>query len=136
CHGNGKRLPTVEEWMWAYWGGTEHRRYPWGSSKAPLRKAYERRKQNSDQPVGTLPEGAGRWGHLDLATNRDEIVAMKPFDSPHFEEPYHSELTFEPEVDFRDEGYIPSTLCKRPWPSGRNYHGTTTFPCGARARAA
>src|SRR5690606_32137695 len=78
CGGMGKRLPTVEEWMWAYWGGEEHRRYPWGSSPAPLRKAKELRRSDYVWPVGSLPEGAGRWGHLDLATNLDEIVAMKP----------------------------------------------------------
>ena len=33
CASEGGRLPTYEEWMWAYWGGEENRKYPWGREK-------------------------------------------------------------------------------------------------------
>lgn len=30
CTFRAGRIPTVEEWFWAAWGGTENRKYPWG----------------------------------------------------------------------------------------------------------
>jgi formylglycine-generating enzyme required for sulfatase activity len=89
CAGLGGRAPTVEEWLWAAWGGREDRLYPWG--KAPLDatrlnlKEHARVRSGDDDvvdedgfnaaaPVGSYPRGAGRWGHLDLAGNLSETV--------------------------------------------------------------
>lgn len=89
CGGLGGRAPTVEEWLWAAWGGREDRLYPWGG--APLDatrlnlKEHARVRSGDDDvvdhdgfnaaaPVGSYPRGAGRWGHLDLAGNLSETV--------------------------------------------------------------
>lgn len=75
CIHEGKRLPTEAEWEYAAAGGDEQRIYPWGQ-EAPSRDRAVFGCQfdgqdgcsDADLPVvGSLPAGAGRWGHLDLA---------------------------------------------------------------------
>jgi formylglycine-generating enzyme required for sulfatase activity len=112
CEAQGGRLPTLEEWMWAYWGGAEHRQYPWGDAKpSPDRmnicdtrcqveliesdlgegdadctmkacKGVDRTFGTDPWPywadVASLPQGAGRWGHMDLEGNVGEIVFVVP----------------------------------------------------------
>lgn len=105
CASLGKRLPSLAEWLWAAGGGTEDRKYPWGSQAPSItrlngcdyacarikmgdcggddRDCTERKMaevQGDDgygrtAPVGVFPDGAGRWGQLDLAGNAAEIVS-------------------------------------------------------------
>jgi formylglycine-generating enzyme required for sulfatase activity len=89
CSGLGLRVPTLEEWLWAAWGGREDRKYPWGkASPDPTRlnitdsanvrsgdeDSIDADGFNFDAPVGSYPRGGGRWGHLDLAGNVAETV--------------------------------------------------------------
>ncbi|MCW8140427.1 MAG: SUMF1/EgtB/PvdO family nonheme iron enzyme, partial [Planctomycetota bacterium] len=69
----GLALPTLVEWMWAARGGDE-RPWPWGhGAPADLPANFGA----AAVPVDSLPEGAGRWGHLHLAGNVHEWVAVE-----------------------------------------------------------
>jgi len=89
CSGLGGRLPYLEEWLWAAWGGREDRRYPWGKARPDATRlnvqdharimsgdpdAIDPDGFNYWAPVGSFPRGAGRWGHQDLAGNVSEPV--------------------------------------------------------------
>ncbi len=72
CIAEGGRLPTAAEWEYAAAGGSDNRLYPWGDADPDCTRASMEGCQGDILEVGTLPAGAGRWGHLDLAGNLSE----------------------------------------------------------------
>jgi len=79
CIWDGGFLPSEAELMYAAAGGSEQRKYPWGSQDAGSNSQIAICNCNYPDasgtctgvvniaPVGTAKLGAGRWGHLDLA---------------------------------------------------------------------
>ena len=81
CIWDGGRLPTIAEWRFAAAGGDEQRPYPWGDEPAtPDRAVLNRAPSGSSEvpqfytEVGSVPKGAGRWGHMDLEGSRAEWI--------------------------------------------------------------
>src|SRR5882724_2963923 len=60
------RLPTEQEWEYAARNGSEATLYPWGNQWQDERANVD---ANSLKPVGSYPQGASRWGVLDLIGN-------------------------------------------------------------------
>lgn len=78
CAFRGKRLPREAEWERAA-RGDDARSFAWGNEKpgAP-RACYGRKvgaKSATTDPVGSHPQGAGPYGHLDLTGNVWEWTA-------------------------------------------------------------
>lgn len=94
CAWDGGRLPTTAEWGFAACGGDEQREYPWGAGFDSSRAVVECLAPDASVCpiqdigfVGSKPNGAGKWGHLDLGGNmvewnRDVSFGLIPYLKP------------------------------------------------------
>lgn len=68
------RLPTEEEWEYAARSGGLYKLFPWGDRWEDQRAVV---KEADAKPVGSFPDGANRWGIVDLIGNVWEWTSSK-----------------------------------------------------------
>ncbi|MGH9904669.1 MAG: SUMF1/EgtB/PvdO family nonheme iron enzyme, partial [Pyrinomonadaceae bacterium] len=68
------RLPTEQEWEYAARSGGLYRLFPWGDRWEDKRAVV---KEADAKPVGSFPDGANRWGVVDLIGNVWEWTSSK-----------------------------------------------------------
>ncbi len=68
------RLPTEEEWEYAARSGGSFKLFPWGEEWTQNKAVM---KEAETKPVGSRPDGANRWGVVDLIGNVWEWTSSK-----------------------------------------------------------
>jgi formylglycine-generating enzyme required for sulfatase activity len=87
CIWDGGFLPSEAELHYAASGGTQQRYYPWSNppNATTVDSTYAVHNGAPLENVGSKPNGAGRWGHLDLGGSLWEWVLddwVDPYESP------------------------------------------------------
>jgi uncharacterized integral membrane protein (TIGR00698 family) len=128
CRAHGFRLPTEDEWEYVARGGAEQRRFTWGSERprgdlanmcdegcaaTVMRYVREwgplfpgmRDPYPATAPIGSFPNGVGRWGILDQTGNVTEWTAS-------FFCPYPDTSCLGGDRVARGNGYLANLLMK------------------------
>jgi formylglycine-generating enzyme required for sulfatase activity len=78
CRAEGKRLPSVEEWVWAAQGRSAARKYPWGDAPPTEQLCWSNgAARKGTCPVGSFPNGRSPQGIDDLVGNVWEWASPK-----------------------------------------------------------
>lgn len=71
CSWRGVRLPTPEEWRWAFRNGARNTKHPWGPEEPGPQLCWSGfgSRRSATCRVGSFPSGATEFGIVDLAGN-------------------------------------------------------------------
>ena len=131
CIWTGGRLPTEDEWGYAYAGGSEQRALPWSVERRLVAVFYP----NGARPleVDHFPKSAGRWGHEGMYESSNEWVldTWDPDRLPSCEN--CARLVNSTNERVTRSLYAPATPSRRPIVRGplpaRTRSGITSFRC-------